>query len=127
MILCIKTYINKININNVNHKILWFQEFLFKQANISQICNSFVSIPIACNLVTVDKKRGLLFIANNDKLTILLSGSEINVERKIEVNLPFIISKITFNCDYSYLAVTPLVPKVFIYDAQAFVKHVCIL
>nr|XP_050860025.1 nuclear pore complex protein Nup214 isoform X2 [Vespula vulgaris] len=103
------------------------QEFLFKQANISQICNSFVSIPIACNLVTVDKKRGLLFIANNDKLTILLSGSEINVERKIEVNLPFIISKITFNCDYSYLAVTPLVPKVFIYDAQAFVKHDIVL
>ncbi|XP_047362065.1 nuclear pore complex protein Nup214-like [Vespa velutina] len=103
------------------------QEFLFKQANTSQICNSFASIPIACNLITVDRKRGLLYIANNDKLIILLSGSEINVERKIEVNLPFIISKITFNCDYSYLAITPLVPKVFIYDAHAFIKHDIVL
>ncbi|KAK2586342.1 hypothetical protein KPH14_010634 [Odynerus spinipes] len=99
------------------------QEFLFKQASISQICSSFSSIPIACSLVAVDKKRGLLYVAHENKLTILVSGSEIDTEHKIEISLPFFISKISFSCDYSYLAVTPLEPKVLIYDACAFIKH----
>lgn len=98
------------------------QEFLFKQASITQICSSFSSVPIAYNLVAVDKKRGLLYIANDNKLTILVSGSEIDTEKKIEKTQPFFIAKISFSCDYSYLAITLCEPIVFIYDAHAFIN-----
>lgn len=106
--------------------LLYFQEFLFKQSNISQAFDGFASIPAACNLLVADRKRGLLYIGHNDKITILKPAEENNPEWKTEVQLPGIISKIAINCDCSYIAVAiAQKPTILMYDAHSLARNVC--
>lgn len=101
-----------------------FQDFQFKQSCTSQILDAFISIPTACSLLAADKKRGLLYAGQNNKIIILKPGDDTDPEWKIEFNVPLVISKLTLNCDCSYLAVTSHEPMILIYDAQALTKNV---
>ncbi|XP_043254325.1 nuclear pore complex protein Nup214-like [Colletes gigas] len=98
------------------------QEFQFKQSHTSQILNAFESIPIACSLLVADKKRGLLYIGQDNKINILKPGEDSDPEWSIEVQIPVAISKLTLSCDCSYLAVAPHRPSILIYNAQALVR-----
>jgi len=85
-----------------------------------------VYIPAACNLLVADKKRGLLYIGHDDKITVLKPAEENSAEWKIELQLPGVISKIAINCDYNYIAIgIALKPTVLIYDAHSLVRNVC--
>ncbi|XP_076233490.1 nuclear pore complex protein Nup214 [Calliopsis andreniformis] len=97
------------------------QEFQFKQSHISQIVNAYTSIPVACNLLVADKKRGLLYVGQNNKILIIKPGEDSDPEWKIEIELSIVVSKLTISCDCSYLAVVPHGPSVLIYDLQSFV------
>ncbi|KOX79380.1 hypothetical protein WN51_09218 [Melipona quadrifasciata] len=99
------------------------QDFQFKQSCTSQILDAFISIPTACSLLAADKKRGLLYAGQNNKIIILKPGDDTNPEWKIEFNLSLVVSKLTLNCDCSYLAVAFHEPMVLIYDAQALTKN----
>ncbi|XP_033300665.1 nuclear pore complex protein Nup214 [Bombus bifarius] len=98
------------------------QEFQFKQSNISQILDAFTSIPTACSLLAADKRRGLLYAGQNNKIIILKPGEDSDPEWKIEFNVPLVVSKLTLNCDCTYLAVAHG-PMVLIYDAEALTKN----
>nr|XP_033326444.1 nuclear pore complex protein Nup214 isoform X1 [Megalopta genalis] len=98
------------------------QEFQFKQSCISQILDAYTTVPIACSLVTVDKKRGLLYVGQNNKIVVLKPGEDSDPEWKIELETTVIICKLILNCDCSYLAVVPQGPSVLIYDVQALSK-----
>ncbi|XP_050465636.1 nuclear pore complex protein Nup214 [Cataglyphis hispanica] len=105
---------------------IYVQEFLFKQSNISQVFDlkTPTYIPIACNLLVADKKRGLLYIGHDDKITILKPAEENNAEWKIELQLPSVISKIAINCDCNYIAVAvALKPTILIYDAHSLARN----
>ncbi|KAM0728591.1 Nuclear pore complex protein Nup214 [Formica fusca] len=105
---------------------IYVQEFLFKQSNISQVFDlkTPTYIPIACNLLVADKKRGLLYIGHDDKITVLKPAEENNAEWKIELQLPGVISKIAINCDYNYIAVAvALKPTILIYDAYSLARN----
>lgn len=106
--------------------IVIFQEFQFKQSNISQILDAFSSIPTACSLLVTDKKRGLLYIGQNNKIIMLKPGEDNDPEWKVEFNIPVAVSKLTLNCDCSYLAVAAHGSIILIYDAQALTKNVCL-
>ncbi|XP_003699889.2 nuclear pore complex protein Nup214 [Megachile rotundata] len=99
------------------------QEFQFKQSHTSQILDAFTSIPIACSLVTADKRRGLLYVGQDDKIIILKPGEDSDPEWKLKLNMPIPISKLMLNCDCSYLAVAPHGPLILIYDAQALITN----
>ncbi|CAL7947823.1 unnamed protein product [Xylocopa violacea] len=98
------------------------QEFQFKQSNTCQILDAFTSIPTACSLLAADKKRGLLYAGQNDKIVILKPGENCDPEWKIELNISLAVSKLMLNCDCTYLAVAPNGPLILIYDAQALTK-----
>ncbi|XP_076755407.1 nuclear pore complex protein Nup214 [Xylocopa sonorina] len=98
------------------------QEFQFKQSNTCQILDAFTSVPTACSLLAADKKRGLLYAGQNDKIVILKPGENCDPEWKIELNLSVAVSKLMLNCDCTYLAVAPNGPLILIYDAQALTK-----
>ena len=100
-----------------------FQEFQFKQSNTSKILDAFTSTPTACSLLAADKKRGLLYAGQNNKIIILKPGEDSDPEWKIEFNVPLVVSKLTLNCDCTYLAVAHG-PMVLIYDAEALTKNV---
>ncbi|XP_070169828.1 nuclear pore complex protein Nup214 [Polyergus mexicanus] len=109
---------------------IYVQEFLFKQSNISQVFDlkTPTYIPIACNLLVADKKRGLLYIGHDDKIIVLKPAEENNAEWKIELQLPGVISKIAINCDYNYIAVAvALKPTILIYDAHSLARNSLIL
>lgn len=73
-----------------------------------------------------DKKRGLLYIGHNDKITVLKPAEENSAEWKIELQLPGTISKIAINCDYRYVAVTiAQKPSILIYAAYSLARNVC--
>ncbi|XP_071573062.1 uncharacterized protein Nup214 [Temnothorax nylanderi] len=102
------------------------QEFLFKQSNTYQVFDlkTPAYVPPACNLLVADKKRGLLYIGHDDKITVLKPAEENSAEWKIELQLPVIISKIAINCDYNYIAIgIALKPTVLIYDAHSLVRN----
>ncbi|XP_029158302.1 LOW QUALITY PROTEIN: nuclear pore complex protein Nup214 [Nylanderia fulva] len=106
---------------------IYVQEFLFKQSNTSQIFDlkTPAYIPTACNLLVADKKRGLLYVGHDDKITVLKPAEENNAKWKIELQLPGVISKIAINCDYNYIAVAvALKPTIFIYDANSLVRNI---
>lgn len=106
----------------------YFQEFIFKQSNTSQIFDlkTPAYIPAACNLLVADKKRGLLYIGHDDKITVLKPEEEDSPEWKIELQLPGVISKIAINCDYNYIAIgIALKPTILIYDAYSLARNVC--
>ncbi|XP_076654538.1 nuclear pore complex protein Nup214 isoform X2 [Halictus rubicundus] len=98
------------------------QEFLFKQSHISQILDGYTSVPIACSLITADKKRGLLYVGQGNKIFVLKPGEDSDPEWKIEVETTTIICKLMLSCDCSYLAVVPQGPFVLIYDVQALTR-----
>ena len=98
------------------------QEFQFKQSNTSKILDAFTSTPTACSLLAADKKRGLLYAGQNNKIIILKPGEDSDPEWKIEFNVPVVVSKLTLNCDCTYLAVAHG-PMVLIYDAEALTKN----
>ncbi|XP_025988646.1 nuclear pore complex protein Nup214 isoform X1 [Solenopsis invicta] len=105
---------------------IYVQEFLFKQSNTSQVYDlkTPAYIPPACNLLVADKKRGLLYIGHDDKVTVLKPEEENNAEWRIELQLPGVISKIAINCDYNYIAIgIALKPTVLIYDAHSLVRN----
>ncbi|CAD1469021.1 unnamed protein product, partial [Heterotrigona itama] len=97
-------------------------DFQFKQSCISQILDAFISIPTACSLLAADKKRGLLYAGQNNKI-IILKPDDTDPEWKIEFNIPLVVSKLTLNCDCSYLAVASHEPMILIYDAQALITN----
>ncbi|KAF3425213.1 hypothetical protein E2986_06716 [Frieseomelitta varia] len=99
------------------------QDFQFKQSCTSQILDAFISIPTACSLLAADKKTGLLYAGQNNKIIILKPGDDTDPKWKIEFNVPVIVSKLTLNCDCSYLAIASHEPMVLIYDAQALIKN----
>ncbi|KAK9306276.1 hypothetical protein QLX08_002997 [Tetragonisca angustula] len=99
------------------------QDFQFKQSCTSQILDAFISIPTACSLLAADKKRGLLYAGQNNKIIILKPGDDTDPKWKIEFNVPLVVSKLTLNCDCSYLAIASHEPMVLIYDAQALIKN----
>lgn len=108
--------------------LLCFQDFLFKQSNTSQVFDfkSPTYIPPVCGLLVADKKRGLLYIGHDDRITVLKPAEENNPEWKIELQLPGIISKIAINCDYNYIAIAvALKPTILIYDAHSLARNVC--
>lgn len=73
-----------------------------------------------------DKKRGLLYIGHNDKVTVLKPAEENRAEWKIELQLPGVVSKMAINCDYSYIAIAvALKPTILIYDVYSLVRNVC--
>ncbi|XP_076285029.1 nuclear pore complex protein Nup214 isoform X2 [Lasioglossum baleicum] len=98
------------------------QEFQFKQSHISQILDGYTSVPIACSLITADKKRGLLYVGQKNKIFVLKPGEDSNPEWKIEVETSIIICKLLLSCDCSYLAVVPQGPFILIYDVQALTR-----
>ncbi|XP_078045494.1 nuclear pore complex protein Nup214 [Augochlora pura] len=98
------------------------QEFQFKQSCISQILDGYKSVPVACSLITADKKRGLLYAGQNNKIVVLKPGEDSDPEWKFEVETTIIICKLMLNCDCSYLAVVPQGPSVLIYNVQALSK-----
>ncbi|XP_033227685.1 nuclear pore complex protein Nup214-like isoform X2 [Belonocnema kinseyi] len=100
------------------------QELVFKQSSIHQISENFTSVPTSCNLVAADGKRGLLYVGHKNKITVLKLGNEANIEWKIDLQLPDIISRLSLSCDFSYLAVTLSAPAVLIYSAAALSKNV---
>ncbi|GAB1869348.1 Nuclear pore complex protein Nup214 [Camponotus japonicus] len=105
---------------------IYVQEFLFKQSNTSQVFDlkTPTYIPAACNLLVADKKRGLLYIGHDDKITVLKPAEENNAEWKIELQLPSVVSKIAINCDYNYIAVAvALKPTILIYDAHSLARN----
>lgn len=105
-----------------------FQDFLFKQSNTSEIFDlkSPAYIPVACNLLVADKKRGLLYIGHDDKVTVLKPAEENSAEWKLELQLPGVISKIAINCDCNYIAIgIALKPTILIYDAHSLARNVC--
>ncbi|XP_018365417.1 PREDICTED: nuclear pore complex protein Nup214 [Trachymyrmex cornetzi] len=105
---------------------IYVQEFLFKQSNTFQIFDlkTPTYTPAACNLLVADKKRGLLYIGHDDKVTVLKPAEENSAEWKIELQLPGVISKIAINCDYNYIAIgIALKPTVLIYDAHSLARN----
>ncbi|RLU23140.1 hypothetical protein DMN91_005418 [Ooceraea biroi] len=103
---------------------IYVQEFLFKQSNTSQVFDFKSPISAACNLLVADKKRGLLYIGHDDRITVLKPAGENNAEWKIELPLPGAISKIAINCDYNYVAVAiAQKPTILIYDAQSLARN----
>ncbi|XP_076673706.1 nuclear pore complex protein Nup214 isoform X2 [Andrena cerasifolii] len=98
------------------------QEFQFKQSNTSQVVDAFTSISLACSLLAADKRRGLLYIGQHNKIIILKPGESSDPEWRIEFEIPVSISKLMLSCDCSYLAVVPHGPSVLIYDVHALVK-----
>ncbi|XP_011708359.1 PREDICTED: nuclear pore complex protein Nup214 isoform X1 [Wasmannia auropunctata] len=105
---------------------IYVQEFLFKQSSTSQVFDlkTPAYIPAACNLLVADKKRGLLYIGHDDKITVLKPVEENSAEWKIELQLPGVISKIAINCDYNYIAIgIALKPTVLIYDAHSLARN----
>ncbi|XP_024942691.1 nuclear pore complex protein Nup214 isoform X2 [Cephus cinctus] len=98
------------------------QDFQFKQSGVEQLCDAFTTIPTSCSLVAADGKRGLLYVAWSNKITILKPGID-GTERKLEHAFPNTISRITLNCDCSYLAVTFSQPAASIYNAASLVKN----
>lgn len=113
-----------LQLHEIYHCNIFFQEFQFKQSNTSQIIDAFTSIPIACSLLAADKKRGLLYIGQNNRLLILKPGEDSDPEWKIEVEISIIVSKLMLSCDCSYLAIIPHGPFVLVYDVQALVRGV---
>lgn len=101
------------------------QEFQFKQSHTSQILDAFSSVPRACSLLAADKKRGLIYAGQSNKIIILKPGEDSDPEWKLEFNISVAVSKLMLNCDCSYLAVAPHGPLILIYDAQALTKNVC--
>nr|XP_012231710.1 PREDICTED: nuclear pore complex protein Nup214 [Linepithema humile] len=109
---------------------VYVQDFLFKQSNTSQVFDFKIPtyIPPACSLLVADKKRGLLYVGHDDKITVLKPAEENNPEWKIELQLPGIISKIAINCDYNYIAIAvALKPTILIYDAHSLARNSLIL
>lgn len=86
--------------------------------------DAFTSISLACSLLAADKRRGLLYIGQHNKIIILKPGESSDPEWRIEVEIPVSISKLMLSCDCSYLAVVPHGPSVLIYDVHALVKSV---
>ncbi|XP_018310212.1 nuclear pore complex protein Nup214 [Mycetomoellerius zeteki] len=105
---------------------IYVQEFLFKQSNTFQVFDlkTPAYIPATCNLLVADKKRGLLYIGHDDRVTVLKPAEENSAEWKIELQLPGVISKIAINCDYNYVAIgIALKPTVLIYDAHSLARN----
>ncbi|XP_011142327.1 nuclear pore complex protein Nup214 isoform X2 [Harpegnathos saltator] len=103
---------------------IYVQEFLFKESSTSQICDGFSQIPAACSLLVADKKRGLLYIGHNDKISVLKPTKENSAEWKTELQLPGIISKIAINCDYRYIAIAiAMKPTILIYAAYSLIRN----
>ncbi|XP_012277239.1 nuclear pore complex protein Nup214 [Orussus abietinus] len=103
------------------------QEFLFKQFSTRRICDNQVTVSPACSLLAADGKRGLLYVAYDNKITVLKGGSHSELEQKVEHVLPNTICKISLSCDCNYIAVTLLRPAAFIYNASSFVKKDLVL
>ncbi|XP_014468892.1 PREDICTED: nuclear pore complex protein Nup214-like isoform X2 [Dinoponera quadriceps] len=108
---------------------IYVQEFLFKESSTSQIFDGFSQIPAASSLLVADKKRGLLYIGHNDKITVLKPAEENNAGWKTELQLPGIISKIAINCDYRYVAIAiAMKPTILIYAAYSLARNsLCLL
>ncbi|KOC66043.1 Nuclear pore complex protein Nup214 [Habropoda laboriosa] len=99
------------------------QEFQFKQSKTCQILDAFTSIPTACSLLAADRKRGLLFAGQNNKIIILKPGEDADPEWKVEFNISVAVSKLMLSCDCSYLAVASHGPVILIYDVQSIIKN----
>ncbi|XP_008555591.3 nuclear pore complex protein Nup214 [Microplitis demolitor] len=98
------------------------QDFQFKQSAVLPVCESIKNIPSACNLIVADAKRGLLYTATDDKLTIRKSDSNSN-DWRLDHKLPYPVSRLSMSCDYSYLAVTFNRSTAHIYSASSLAKN----
>lgn len=101
-----------------------FQEFQFKQYNNWKIADGFESVPAACSLVAVDSKRGLIYTACDNKITVLKSGDNVDKEWRKEYILPAKVSRLSLNCDCSLLAIALHCPTAYIYNAASFTQQV---
>ena len=106
------------------HSNSCFQDFIFKQASIGQICEEFASIPVSSSLIATDSKRGLLYIGHEKKLFVIKPDAESNPEWKLGIDLPDNVCRIALSCDCSFLAVTFSHPAAIIYDANTIHRHV---
>ncbi|XP_046739282.1 nuclear pore complex protein Nup214-like [Diprion similis] len=98
-------------------------EFQFKQSTHQKISDGFSSIPVACSLVAIDGKRGLIYTACDQKITALKSGDNPDKEWKKEFVLPAKVTRIAFNCDCSFLAIVFDSPTAYIYNAASVVQQ----
>ncbi|XP_017880713.1 nuclear pore complex protein Nup214 [Ceratina calcarata] len=98
------------------------QEFQFKQSYTCHVLDAFASVPAACSLLAADRKRGLLYAAQHNKIIVLKPEENKDPKWKLELNVPVAVSKLMLNCDCTYLAVAPCGPLVLIYDAQALAR-----
>ncbi|XP_057327879.1 nuclear pore complex protein Nup214 [Microplitis mediator] len=98
------------------------QDFQFKQSAVRQVYESIKQIPSACNLIVADAKRGLLYTATDDKLTVQKSDSSSN-DWRLDYKLPYPVSRLSMSCDYSYLAVTFNRSTAHIYSASSLSKN----
>lgn len=109
---------------NIHTTAIISQEFQFKQSNTHQLLDAFTSVPDTCSLLAADKKRGLLYAGQDNKIFMIKPGENSDPEWKIEFNVPGVVSKLALNCDCSYLAVAQDGPAILVYDAQALTKNV---
>ncbi|XP_044595247.1 nuclear pore complex protein Nup214 isoform X2 [Cotesia glomerata] len=99
------------------------QDFQFKQSTVRQVSESLKTVPSGCNLIVADAKRGLLYVATDDRLTVLKSDCDTNPDWRIDYKLPYPISRLSISCDYSYLAVTFSRSTAHIYNASSLSKN----
>ncbi|XP_046612057.1 nuclear pore complex protein Nup214 isoform X1 [Neodiprion virginianus] len=98
-------------------------EFQFKQSTHWKISDGFSSIPVACSLIAVDGKRGLIYTACDHKIIVLKSGHSLDKEWRKEFVMPAKVTCLAFNCNCSYLAVVFDSPTAYIYNAASVVQQ----
>ncbi|XP_034934522.1 nuclear pore complex protein Nup214 [Chelonus insularis] len=97
------------------------QEFQFKQDQLIQAYENFKNIPISCNLILADSKRGLIYTAYENKLTVFKSN--LSNDWRLDHNLPSVISRLSISCDCSYVGITFNSPTAHIYKASSISKN----
>lgn len=80
-------------------------------------------MPFACSLIASDGKRGLLYIGNDNKLTILKCNAEEDKNWKHEHHLSQQIARISLSCDNTYLGVTFSRSTAQIFNANSLTKN----
>ncbi|XP_015113764.1 nuclear pore complex protein Nup214 [Diachasma alloeum] len=98
------------------------QHFQFKESGSRQVCEALKPIPRACSLLATDCKRGLIYAAHRNSITVL-PCSESPPTHHLQHSLPLCITRISLSCDFSYLGVTFASSTAHIYSASSLSKH----
>ncbi|XP_063973679.1 nuclear pore complex protein Nup214 [Diachasmimorpha longicaudata] len=94
------------------------QHFQFKQSTSRQVCDPLKPIPRACSLIATDCKRGLIYTAHRNEITVL-PCSESSTSSHLQHTLPRPITRISLSCDFTYLGVTLDTATAYIYSASS--------